>query len=490
MLVLVAQRSHHARRGFARQGLAFLLMLAFTSAAGSADQKHISVYAPVATYALPVVDRGGREYVGLLELLEPLGRVSATRDGSHWKLRYNTVESEFIAGKTRVTVRGRDFNLSSPFLIENSRGLVPIGSLRTLLPRFLDTPVTFRENARRLFIGNVATQPTLQLDPANPGKLSLNFGVPVNPTISTEPGRLRMLFKRDPVVPPSQPFVFDNRVITQVSFSESNGGLELDITSGAPLMASFSNGARTITVSAAQQPAAPSSTQDQGATSTPSVPAPVAPQPIPSSPSVTGPASGAPRGVLAVVDPAHGGSERGAALSDTVAEKNVTLGFARLLRHELEQRGFSVILSRDSDASVSLDQRAGMANAAHAAIFISLHAASLGTGARVYTSLLPVEGESKEAFHAWNVAQAPSLALSRSYAVAIVSEMQRRQIPAREFLASLRPLNNVVMPALAVELAPGPNGISDLSSANYQQQVAAAIADALAPFRDRLGGQP
>jgi N-acetylmuramoyl-L-alanine amidase len=46
------------------------------------------------------------------------------------------------------------------------------------------------------------------------------------------------------------------------------------------------------------------------------------------------------------------------------------------------------------------------------------------------------------------------------------------------------------MPALAVELAPGPNGIADLPSANYQQQIAATIADALLPFRDRLGVQP
>ena len=40
--------------------------------------------------------------------------------------------------------------------------------------------------------------------------------------------------------------------------------------------------------------------------------------------------------------------------------------------------------------------------------------------------------------------------------------------------------------ALAVELAPGPNGVTDLPSANYQQKVAAAIADAVASQRQRL----
>jgi len=44
-----------------------------------------------------------------------------------------------------------------------------------------------------------------------------------------------------------------------------------------------------------------------------------------------------------------------------------------------------------------------------------------------------------------------------------------------------------VMPAVAVELAPGVGGVAELSSANYQQRVAAAIADAVASVRDRLG---
>ena len=451
----------------------------------------MSVYSSVATYTLPVVDRASREYVGLLELLEPLGRVSAARTGAHWKLRYNEIDSEFVAGRTRARVRGHDLNLTAPFLIENSRGLLPVSSLITLLPRFLGTPVNFRESALRLFIGEVAIQPTIQLDPSNPPRLILSFPAPVNPTISTEPGRLRMLFKRDPVVPGNQPLAFDSKVFTQESYVESNGSVEFDIAANAPLMASFSNGGRTITVTATQQVTPATGPQTRAGSPPASIPA-MPPQAQPTAAGSNAPLSpsSAPRRALAVVDPAHGGDERGAALSDTLAEKDVTLGFARLLRHELEQRGFVVMLLRDADSNLSLDQRAGMANVVRAGIFISLHAASQGTGARLYTALLPVEGESKGVFHAWNVAQAPMLALSRTYAAAIVGEMQKQQIPARGSSASLRPLNNLLMPALAVELAPGPNGIADLPSANYQQQVAAAIAEALAPFRDRLGVQP
>ncbi|MGA7686292.1 MAG: hypothetical protein WCA58_14850, partial [Terriglobales bacterium] len=112
-----------------------------------------------------------------------------------------------------------------------------------------------------------------------------------------------------------------------------------------------------------------------------------------------------------------------------------------------------------------------------------------GSGARVYTALLPTEGESKSVFHAWNGAQAQALPVSGVVAAAIVNQLQIRKMSARSSSASLRPLNNVLMPAVAVELAPGANGIADLSSATYQQQVAAAIADAIVSVRDRLGAQ-
>jgi N-acetylmuramoyl-L-alanine amidase len=190
---------------------------------------------------------------------------------------------------------------------------------------------------------------------------------------------------------------------------------------------------------------------------------------------------------VAIVDPAHGGDERGAALTETLAEKNVTLGFARLLRHELEIRGFAVVLLRDSDTGSTLDQRAAAANVARSGIYITLHAVSQGHGARVYTALLPVEGTSEGVFHAWNAAQAPALPVSKLVSAAIVNEMQKRQFPVRSSSASLRPLNNVLMPAVAVELAPGDMGIADLTSANYQQRAAAAIADAVGSVRDRLG---
>jgi N-acetylmuramoyl-L-alanine amidase len=477
--------------------IVLLWSAARTAAAPSTNEKQLSVYAPVATYTLPVLERSGHEYVGLLELLEPLGRVSSGSSGGRWRIRYNAVDGDFAAGKIRSKIRGRDFDLIGPFLIENSRGLVSLASLGGLLPRFLGAQVSFHESGRRLFIGDVGIQPSFQIESGAQSKLVVNFSTPVNPTISTEPGRLRMVFKRDPVVSPgSQQISFTDNVITQAAYSENNGVAEIDVTANSPLLATFSNGGKTITLSAAPVAA------NAGGGAPPSAPPSTNPSPAGSpgtSPAVTstpGGAGGAPASasmtvhrMVAVVDAAHGGDERGAALTDTLAEKDVTLGFARLLRHELEIRGFAVQMSRDGDNSISLDQRAGAANAAQAAIYITLHATSQGDRSGVYTALLPKEGASKGIFHAWDAAQAEVLPASGAVAAAAVSELQKKKFPVHASSASLRPLNNLLMPAIAVELAPGQNGIADLTSATYQQQAAAAIADAIVSVRDRLGIQ-
>src|ERR1700678_3354280 len=117
----------------------FLTMLALLLSAAPAE-KHLSVYSTVANYSLPILQRQGQDYVGLLELLEPLGTVSAKLDGARWRIHYNNVLGEFMDGKNRARVQGRDADLAGRFLVENGRGFVPVASLGSLLPRFLGGP--------------------------------------------------------------------------------------------------------------------------------------------------------------------------------------------------------------------------------------------------------------------------------------------------------------------------------------------------------------
>src|SRR4029077_7398477 len=218
----------------------------------SAEEKKISIYSSVANYTLSVTERNGQDYVGLFEILEPLGTANIKTDGLHWKLRYKTVAAEFTAGEYRGRLLGGDLDLPSSFLLDNGRGLVPLACLSTLLPRFLATPVAFHETSRRLFIGNVAVHFTAQINKKNPPTLVMNFSSPVNPMIATEPGKLRMVFRQEPLVPPgSRTLTFDSTVIPSASFDESNGLAEIAVTGSAPLLASFSNDGRTITIAPA-----------------------------------------------------------------------------------------------------------------------------------------------------------------------------------------------------------------------------------------------
>jgi N-acetylmuramoyl-L-alanine amidase len=445
----------------------------------SADEKHIVIYAPGTTFSLPVTDRDGREYVGLLECVEPLGTVSARVDGTHWKLRFNDGESDFTANKNRTRVRGRDMDFPGNFLLENNRGLVPLVSLGTLLPRILNTPVSFNPLSRRLFVGNVATHFTAQLSKTTPPRLVMNFTAPVNPTIATEPGRLRMSFTREPLVAPGTPtLTFDDKTIPSATYVENNGVAEVTVNGGAPLMASFSNEGRTITVAPVpQQPAAPA----QAVATPSSAPAsPAAPKVIPTS---------APH-YYAVIDPSHGGDDRGVALSDALAEKDVTLALARRLRQEFESRGIPTLVLRDSDINVSLDERAAQTNTAHATIYVSLHAASDGKGVRLYSALLPSGAENNGPFVTWDTAQSRFLPISKAAAQNVGAEFQRRQLPVRALQAPLRPLNNLTTAAIAVEVAPASGDLSDLTQPAYQQNIASGIATAIAAMHNQLGGPP
>jgi N-acetylmuramoyl-L-alanine amidase len=474
----------HPRQRIHRGFLSLALLLTFTLPAPSADEKKIAVFSPAATYSISVVDREGREYAGLLEALEPLGQVSARIDGLHWTLRYNQVEAEFTANKKRARVAGHDFDLPANFLLENGRGLVPVAALNYLLPRILGMPVNFNPAVRRFFIGNIAVHFTAQINRTTPPRLVMNFTSPVNPTIATEPGRLRMSFNRQPLVAPgTNTLTFDDREIPSATYSESNGVSEISVNGTVPLMASFSNDGRTITIAPAPLQAAPA-LRPPATAATPSASGSVpasAPAGVPST--VPQPA----RHFYAVIDAAHGGDDRGAAFNDRLVEKDVTLAVARRLRQELESRGISTLTIRDSDATLTLDQRAIFANTAHPVVYIALHASSSGRGARIYTALLPAGGENNGPFVSWDRAQSTMLGASQVAAQGVAAEFNRRLIQTRTLPAPLRPLNNVTSAAIAVEVAPPGNDVMDLALPAYQQNIASAVANGIAAVRDKLG---
>ena len=74
-----------------------------------------------------------------------------------------------------------------------------------------------------------------------------------------------------------------------------------------------------------------------------------------------------------VLDPGHGGKDTGAVGPSGVREKDVTLDVAHRVAPVLAAQGIQVVLTRDDDRFVSLEERTARANGFNADLFVSIH---------------------------------------------------------------------------------------------------------------------
>lgn len=245
-------------------------------------------------------------------------------------------------------------------------------------------------------------------------------------------------------------------------------------------------------------------------------PSPAAGSPAPSAkPSVAGaatittpkPAATAPKAAttprlsttglnryIVVLDPSHGGPDGGARIADNTLEKNVTLAFAFRLRSLLVARGFTVVMTRDGDLtaqpdapplSLTLDDRAGIANHARAAACLLVHATGRGMGVHLYNSeLAPAPAEA--ALLPWLTAQAAWVPASQALEGQISAALGRSHIQQVSSTASVRPVDSLTCPALVLELAPEDETPNSINDAGYQSRVAAAVAGALVVWENAV----
>jgi N-acetylmuramoyl-L-alanine amidase len=110
------------------------------------------------------------------------------------------------------------------------------------------------------------------------------------------------------------------------------------------------------------------------------------PEPVRQKPAA--PPDGRP---VVVIDPGHGGIDNGTQASGE-AEKNLVLAFGLALRDRLEKSGkYRVVMTRDDDTFIPLNERVKIARSQSAALFVSIHADALprhegaAQGATIYT---------------------------------------------------------------------------------------------------------
>jgi N-acetylmuramoyl-L-alanine amidase len=116
--------------------------------------------------------------------------------------------------------------------------------------------------------------------------------------------------------------------------------------------------------------------------------------------------------VVVALDAGHGGSDPGAIGPTGLQEKEVTLAIAQDLRTLLQRQHIDVVMVRDADVFVPLEDRAQIAAKAGATLFISIHA----------NAAVDSNANGTQAFYAWpqSVALAGDLLDEMSRAVGLV----------------------------------------------------------------------
>lgn len=219
-----------------------------------------------------------------------------------------------------------------------------------------------------------------------------------------------------------------------------------------------------------------------------------------------------------VVDPGHGGEERGAVGPRGTEEKALTLLLARTLKSRLERSlSVRVLLTRNEDVDLPLETRTALANQNQADLFLSLHLNSWpgGGGARgAETYFLDMQATDQRAASAaefenqgvttanaeeasfddeyglqlllWDLAQSRQLSESQRLANLIQQELntalELRDRGVKQ--APFRVLMGATMPAVLVELGfvSNPNEERKLQDPAYRFRLVDALVDAVARY--------
>lgn len=219
-----------------------------------------------------------------------------------------------------------------------------------------------------------------------------------------------------------------------------------------------------------------------------------------------------------VLDAGHGGDNQGTASAGGLREKDLTLDIAERTRDALIAHGFEVVMTRTSDASMSLQQRAARANAKDGDIFVSIHLNALqpATAKGIETYYLgPSDSPEHDAIAAAeNQDSGYSLSDMRSLLERIFADARRdesRRLAEAVQLTLVRTMRRVdpeltnrgvkmapfvvlvatEMPAILAEVACLSNAgeAERLNTPGYRQTLAEALAAGIRAFASRPGGR-
>jgi len=500
--------------------LLLLLLPASPRAQDAVQDPPLTLVTSDGRQTVPTTRVDGHELVALDDVRRLFGvtvREDALAGGVTVSYQGRTIVAS--ADRPMASVNGRIVTLPSPVVRDGGRWLVPVEFLSGALAAIYDRRIDFRRDARLILLGNVSIpRVSARIDRSGPPtRASIDITPTAGVTVTHEPGRMLLRIDAaeiDPALPPD-----GSGLIDAIALGNRPNVVVVVLSPATEGRATVTTVNQTTTrvlidvapVATAAVPVGPAATPPRAA---PATPPPFPPATAPAlSAAAAGLGAGPSRAWQTIaIDAGHGGYDRGVQGPGGLEEGQVTLDVARRLRSLFETRlGLRVLLTRDSDLSLTLDERAAVANNGRASMLLSLHANGSSSraqaGAEIFyfrpdreseqlarTSLagavsLPTFAGGLRTIDLipWELAQVRHLDESAVLAGVLREELQRHVPMSRQPLrqAPMRLLSSVNMPAALVEMAylTNPGQEAQFGSDEFKDAMALALFDAVVRFR-------
>jgi N-acetylmuramoyl-L-alanine amidase len=487
--------------------VAFLIALATALSSQTAQPPSLSLLSKDGRRALPLAMVGDQEFVALDDLAATFQLALREESYGAFTVSYKGKTILLTPDQAIASVSGRLISLPAPPSRNGRRWLVPVEFISRALALIYDARLDLRKPSRLLVIGDLRVPRIIvRYDPLGAsGRLTIDATPRAQGTVTQEGDHLILKFDADAldVSNPPLPSQGPQSLVQSVRIVDATT-LAIDL---APRLGGFR---------AASQPVDTTmrlvidllAAQTDTATAQPASPPPPPPPDLP-------PVFGQPASAIhtIAIDPGHGGDDEGVRSVQGTKEKELTLAVARRAKAVIEARlGLRVLLTRDDDRNVPIDERTAIANNNKADLFISLHANGsmrpATTGAAIFYAAFDKEAAQTATAGAdgrvptfsggsrdielvpWALAQTRHLDQSAAFAALLEQQFHERvPLAARPVdRAPLRVLESANMPAILLEMGYLTNvdQAKVLAGDAFQNALVLALFDAIVKFRDTL----
>ena len=176
--------------------------------------------------------------------------------------------------------------------------------------------------------------------------------------------------------------------------------------------------------------------------------------------------------IVICIDAGHGGNDVGAT-SKSRYEKDDNLKVAKLVKQYLENENIGVVMTRDSDTTISLQERCKIANKKKADLFVSIHrnSSEVGNGIEIWTSSNKKEKDVQLATSILNKLSKTEIQTNRGIKYGTIKGENTNYYV----------LNNTKMPSCLIELGfitdNQDNNLFDKNIKNYAKAIADGIIE-------------